>query len=61
MSDPKIHVVYTRCTQFGPEDWKTHPRVLNVTPETTIKDIIDWHDLADKSERVLAFDLVVER
>jgi len=60
---PKVeaHVVYPHCRQVGPEDWKVHPRVMDVTPETTVQDIIDWHDVADKGERVLAFNLVVER
>lgn len=36
------HVVIRVTRQVGPDAWETYPIVMDVTPETTVKEISEW-------------------
>jgi hypothetical protein len=57
----KIRVTYQHCRQIGPYDYQMVPRVLDVSPETTVGEILAWHDVTDPKDATPVVTLVVER
>lgn len=40
----KLIALINSCQQFSPDDWENKPRILEIRPETTIAELIKWHN-----------------
>jgi len=46
----KLIAMINSCVQYSPDSFEDRPRILEITPETTIADIIKWHNQPKKND-----------
>lgn len=34
------------CSQYGPDDWETVTRTLVISPDTTVREVLEWYGAA---------------
>lgn len=49
------------CRQYSEDAWEPSPKIKDITPETTIQDLIDWHNSIYKNSKNLTQIHIIEK